>query len=142
MSEYFAMSCSNGNIDKVREIMSRLDFKSSWITSKNSFHNMYQESGLYYACVMGHFEIVKLLLEHVDIIPIVCLIAILLPIEKDKDNYLKIIKLLFKHGKFDREIPKWLFLVTENSYFNNQLKTLFDEYTFRIDGPKYNENII
>ena len=133
----FTTACMSCTEDNVRKIVSRDDFDPRWITDK------YKDAFvLFYVCHFGYVKIVEILLDYVDVIPLDCLIVICINTHR-ADKYLKIIQLLLQHDNFNKPIPSLSNLISnQESYFNNQIKILFDEYMFRIDGPKYNENMM
>jgi len=134
----FMSSCAKCNIEDLQRIMSSADFDPQWCIYKADGYY----SPLYSACMCGHPEIVELLLKYVDVIPNNCFQTACMPASDKRDNdFLKTAELLLKHGKFDK-VVYYTPDLDELNDFEKQLKILFDEYMFRLDGPKYNENII
>uniref|UniRef100_A0A6C0JRJ2 Ankyrin repeat protein n=1 Tax=viral metagenome TaxID=1070528 RepID=A0A6C0JRJ2_9ZZZZ len=95
------------------------------------------------ACYWGQYEVVGRLLPFIDTINVKWLQSACSTgnLEGWDDRFLKTIKLLLDSGKcvdvdnihIEKEI---------SSDFQEKTKMLLDEYRFRLDGPRYNENII
>lgn len=136
----FMRYCADRDIENVKKLISLPDFDTQWCIHKAE--GCY--SPLYYACMCGHPDIVELLLNYVDVIPIKCLQTACMPVHERIDDFLKTVELLlFKHGKFDNTVKYYsLPDLDKPTDFDKQLVSLFNEYTFRLDGPKYNENMI
>jgi hypothetical protein len=102
----------------------------------------------YEACFRGNYRAVSVLLDHIETIDFYCLnTAFETFIEEGEesisdDNHLKTIELLLNSGKMVEFDPSNIKIHFESEYFTTKAKALLDEYTFRLDGPVYNKNIL
>uniref|UniRef100_A0A6C0JXB9 Ankyrin repeat protein n=1 Tax=viral metagenome TaxID=1070528 RepID=A0A6C0JXB9_9ZZZZ len=124
------VACIKGDIDTVKDMV--------LLCNKDDITNCF-----YHACFNGQNEIVKFLLDYIDVVEERCIYTAFVSAGYHEDKYLKTIELLFNSGKLgDFDSKSIIIMKKESIYFKEQAQSLLDEYMFRLDGPKYNENII
>jgi hypothetical protein len=134
--QFIQYCCGKNMLDHVKKICSEPDFNIDWITVNGSN----SVSGIFHECYYLKVETVEYLLSLIsDPIDISCLN---IKFWIDNDDMVKITKLLLDYDNFDKPVLPTDKLIEPRFKKYNALKTLLDEYHFRIDGPEYNKNIL